>query len=157
MGGYYDTQARLKTQRTKQDRLLELLAKADTMEGIIALENALSEVEYQIEYLSSTLNRYDSLVNYSTIELNLQEVRKVQEEVGEANSLGARMGAGFASSLEGLVQGFQNLLVFLSYHFFLLVILAAVAGTGIVVACRRTGRWRRDHKSGKDQNQNGGT
>ena len=54
---YYDLEARLKTQRTKQDRLLALLEKAETMEDIIALESALSEVEYQIESYSSELNR----------------------------------------------------------------------------------------------------
>ena len=57
---YYDTEARLKTQRTKQERLLALLEKAESMEDIIALESALSEVEYQIEQYSSTLNRYDA-------------------------------------------------------------------------------------------------
>ena len=56
---YYDTEARLKTQRTKQERLLALLEKAETMEDIIALESALSDVEYQIEQYSSELNRYE--------------------------------------------------------------------------------------------------
>ena len=53
---YYDAETRLKTQRTKQERLLALLEQANTMEDIISLENALGEVEYQIEQLSSTLN-----------------------------------------------------------------------------------------------------
>ena len=43
---YYDTETRLKTQRTKQERLLALLERAETMEDIISLENALSDVEY---------------------------------------------------------------------------------------------------------------
>ena len=63
---YYDAETRLKTQRTKQERLLALLEQADTMEDIISLENALGDVEYQIEQLSSTLNRYDALISYST-------------------------------------------------------------------------------------------
>ncbi|MGE4277149.1 MAG: DUF4349 domain-containing protein, partial [Lawsonibacter sp.] len=80
---YYDAEARLKTQRTKQERLLSLLEKADTMEDIISLENALSDVEYEIEQLSSTLNRYDALISYSTFQVYLNEVAKVTEEVGE--------------------------------------------------------------------------
>lgn len=67
---YYDTEARLKTQQTKQERLQSLLEKADTMEDIISLENALSDVEYQIEQLSSTLNRYDALISYSPFHIS---------------------------------------------------------------------------------------
>lgn len=125
---YYDTEARLKTQRAKQERLLSLLTQAATMEDIISLENALSETEYQIEQLSSTLNRYDSLVGFSTFTIHLNEVHKITEEVGEQASLGQRMGAGFASSLDSFVRGCQELLVWLSYNLLGLVVLAAVAG-----------------------------
>lgn len=125
---YYDTEARLQTQRIKQERLLTLLEQAATMEDIISLENALSETEYQIEQLSSTLNRYDSLINFSTFTIYLDEVVKVTQEVGESASLGQRMGAGFAASLENLGRGCQELLVWLSYNLLGLVVLAAVAG-----------------------------
>jgi len=127
---YYDTEARLKTQKTKQERLLSLLERAETMEDIISLESALSEVEYEIEHLSSTLNRYDSLVGFSTIHLTLDEVHKVTEEAGVTNTLGQRMTMGFRSSAEGLIDGFQDLLVWISYHVFGLLIAAAVIGVG---------------------------
>lgn len=134
---YYDTQSRLKTQKTKQERLLALLAKADNMEAIIDLENALSEVEYEIELLSSTLNRYDSLVDFSTIYLTLDEVYKVTEETGVANSLGQRMSRGFASSLEGLVDGFQDVLVWFSYNVFGLLFVGAVLGVSVGITYRK--------------------
>lgn len=140
---YYDTESRLRTQRTKQERLLELLEKAETMEDIISLENALSEVEYQIEQYTSTLNRYDALVGFSTFNIYLSEVSKVTEEVGETASLGARMAAGFRSSLEGLVNGSQQLLIWVSYHFIALAILVTAAAVGGVVGYRR---WKKVRK-----------
>ncbi|MCF2662280.1 DUF4349 domain-containing protein [Pseudoflavonifractor phocaeensis] len=133
---YYDAESRLKTQRTKQERLLSLLEKADNMEDIISLENALSEVEYQIEQYSSQLNRYDALISYSTFTIYLDEVVKVTEEVGETASLGQKMAAGLAASGEGLVQGFQDLLVWFSYHIFGVVFLAAAVSV-VVIAGRR--------------------
>lgn len=133
---YYDTEARLKTQRTKQERLLALLEKAETMEDIIALESALSDVEYQIEQYSSELNRYDALVAFATFTISLSEVGKVTQEVGETASLGQRMAAGFQSSLRGLGQGFQNFLIWLSYNVFLVVILAAVAVVAVIIGKR---------------------
>ena len=134
---YYDTEARLKTQKTKQERLLDLLSKAESMEDIIDLENALSEVEYEIEQLTSTLNRYDSLVGFSTIYLTLDEVYKVSSDTGVTNSLGQRMASGFASSLENLVDGFQDALVWFSYNVFGIFLSGVVLAAAMVVVLRK--------------------
>lgn len=128
---YYDTEARLKTQRIKQERLLSLLEKAESMEDIISLENALSDVEYQIEQLSSTLNRYDALIDYATFTIGLNEVTEVNEAVGEKATLWERMSAGFASSGKGLVNGFQDLMVWFSYHAFGLIVALGIAAIAL--------------------------
>ena len=133
---YYDTETRLKTQRTKQERLLALLERAETMEDIISLENALSDVEYQIEMYSSDLRRYDALINFSTFRIYLNEVRQITEEVGETASLGQRMAAGFQASFRDLGQGFQDLLVWVSYNRFLTAVLIGVAVAAVVVGKR---------------------
>lgn len=130
---YYDTEARLKAQRTKQERLLSLLEKADSMETIVALEDALSEVEYEIESLTTSLNEYDSLISYSTIELTLDEVKTITTTPGERDSLGARMAAGVQSSFRGLVNGGRELLVWLSYNLVLVLVVAAIAVVAVVV------------------------
>ena len=144
---YHDTEARLKTQRTKQARLLSLLEQAATMEDIIQLENALSDVEYEIEQLSSTLNRYDGLIGFSTFTITLNEVGKVTQEVGETSSLGQRMAAGVRASLEGLVRGGQEMLVWCSYHLVLVLLLAAAAAVGGVAGCRRYKKWKKERKT----------
>ena len=138
---YYDTESRLRTQRTKQERLLELLEKAETMEDIIALENALSDVEYQIEQYTSTLNRYDALIGFSTFNIYLSEVSKVTEEVGETASLGQQMAAGFKASMEGLVNGARELLVWISYNFIVLAVLVAAVAVGGTLGWRR---WKKE-------------
>lgn len=135
---YYDTEARLKAQRTKQERLLALLEKADSMETIVALEDALSEVEYEIENLTTSLNEYDSLISYSTIELTLDEVGTITQTPGERDSLGQRMAAGVQSSFRGLVNGGRELLVWLSYNLVLVLVAAAVV-IAVVVVMRKKG------------------
>lgn len=142
---YYDTEARLKTQRTKQERLLALLERAETMEDIITLESALSDVEYQIEQYSSQLNRYDALVAFATFTISLSEVGRVTQEVGETASLGQRMAAGFRSSLRGLSQGFQDFLIWMSYNLFPVVILAAVAVVAVIVGKRELKKRRKQN------------
>lgn len=148
---YFDIEARLKTQRTKQERLLALLEKAETMEDIIALESALSDVEYQIEMYSSDLRRYDALVSFSTFNVYLSEVDRVTEEVGETASLGQRMAAGFQSSLRGLGEGFQNFMIWLSYNLFLVVILAAVAVGAVFVGKRELKKRQKQKENGSEK------
>ncbi len=140
---YYDTEARLKTQRTKQERLLALLEKAETMEDIIVLENALSDVEYQIEMYSSDLNRYDSLISFATFRVYLNEVGRVTQEVGETASLGQRMVAGFQASFRNLGQGFQDFLVWISYHLFFTIMLAAAVVAAVLVGKRELKKYHR--------------
>ncbi len=140
---YYDTEARLKTQRTKQERLLALLEKAETMEDIIALESALSDVEYQIEQYSSELNRYDALVGFATFNVYLSEVGQVTQEVGETASLGQRMAAGFQASVRNLSQGCQDFLIWASYNILLVVILTAVAVVAVIIGKRELKKLRK--------------
>lgn len=140
---YYDTETRLAAQRTKQERLLALLAQADTMESIIELENALSETEYEIQSLTTDLEHYDDLIDYATVDLYLAEVLSLSQTPGETAGLGERMAAGLSASAAGLVQGVQDLLVWLSYHLFPVIVVLGTAGGGLFY-------WRRVRRGRKD-------
>ena len=124
---YYDTEARLATQKTKQERLLALLEKAEVMEDIIALETALADVNYEIESLTGTLRHYDSLVGFSTITLNLNEVRDLTA-VQETPSFGSELKQAFVSGSRGFVDFVQELLLLIASCWpFLIALIVAVA------------------------------
>ncbi|MPM48429.1 hypothetical protein SDC9_95154 [bioreactor metagenome] len=142
---YYDTELRLKTLTTKQERLLALLDKAEAMEDIISLENALSDVQYQIEQYTSTLKRYDALVDFATIRLDLYEVVKVEDDPGETASLGTKLAAAFRNGFSEFGDGMSSLILWVAYHFLALVIFAAVVWAGFYCG-RRTLRRRREKK-----------
>ena len=144
---YYDIEARLKTQRTKQERLLELLEKAQSMEDIISIENALTDVEYYIEQYSSDLKRYDGLVGFATINLSLDEMVRIVDEPGQKASLFVRMKAGVVSSASRLVDGVQDFLIWVSYNLFGILVFAAAVTAGAVFG----GRYVKVRKIGKKQ------
>jgi len=108
---YYDLQTRLETQNTKKDRLMDLLAKATEMTDIIELENALSDTIYEIESLTSTLQRYDNLIDYSTITVNVSEVIKETNVREVPKTLGERIAAQFDETWEELVEFFEDFTV----------------------------------------------
>ena len=105
---YYDTESRLITQRTKLERLQELLAKADVMEDIITLESAIAETELQIERLPGTLRKYDALVDYATVEINLEEVYELTEQEQPVIGFGAKLVEAFKTGTNNFVDDLER-------------------------------------------------
>jgi len=123
---YYDTEARLETLTTKRDRLLSLLDKADKMEDIISLENALAEVQYEMDRHNTTLRKYDSLIGYSTFTINLNEVTKIVTEPGPKESFGTRLLAQLKDGLSDFADALQSFAFWLARNIITLVILAVI-------------------------------
>ena len=123
---YYDAESRLVTQQTKLERLQNLLAQAENMEDIITIESAISDTELEIEQLTGTLRHYDSLVDFSTVYITLQEVYQLSNVEEPATSFGSRVGTAFASGWRGFVSTLESLAVALAYGWVWLLLLAVI-------------------------------
>ena len=121
---YFDTETRLKTLRTKLERLQALLEQAKHMDDIITLEQAITDTEYEIERYSSTLNRYDSLIGYATFSVTISQVVTISDT--DTISFGERLGNSFLGGLERFVEGVQEFLVWLVGHVFGIVLLIVI-------------------------------
>jgi len=135
---YYDVDSRLKTAQTKLERLQELLAKAETMEDIITIESAISDTEYTIEWLSGELRHYDALVDYSTINISLNEVYKLTETEEPPMTFGAKLGRAFREGIENFMDGLGDLAEWLAYNWLPLLVFIAIVV--VVVRLIRKGR-----------------
>lgn len=140
---YADIENRLETLQIKLDRLQSLLAQAENMEDIITIESAISEVEYEIEDLSGQKNHYDSLIDYSTVYISLQQVNTFSEGVNP--TLGERLSRGFTRGLENFSQGCADLLVWMVSNLIGVLIFLAVVAVVVTLLVRR----RRRKKAGK--------
>lgn len=142
---YYDVESRLTTQRTKLERLQELLQQAKSMEDIITLESAISDTELVIEQLTGSLRSYDSRISYSTVTLVLDEVYRLSSEEVPVNTFGERLSAAFSRGLERGVDDLEDLVIFVAGNWIALLVWAAVlAGAAMVV--RRQWRKRRSRR-----------
>lgn len=153
---YTDIESRKKSLTIEQERLWALLEKADTLEAVIALEERLSEIRYQLEGFESQLRTYDNQVDYSTVHISIQEVGVFTPTTPD--SVGTRIQKGFVRNLENVIISLTDFLVWLISHLPALVVLAAVV-TGITILVRKIIRARKgkkqnipDHKPNKSLN-----
>lgn len=125
---YFDSEARLKSLTIQEERLLEILKKADKVTDIIEIERELSNIRYQIENLTGTLRKWDNLVSFATINVHVYEVREITKP--EPITLGDRIENGFKNSIKGIITVGKELVVLIAtlipVIILTLIILAAV-------------------------------
>lgn len=145
---YYDTDARLTAYTAQEERLLEMMESAETVSDIIAIEERLTELRYQIESLQSTLNNWDRRVSYSTVYLDIQEVREYSPEA--EISFGQELWLSLKNGFRSTGNFFKNLLISLVGFLPVLVILAVLVLI-LVPVIRKQRAKRRARKQDKAQ------
>ncbi len=99
---YADNEARKATLELEEKKLMELLEQATILEDIITLESRLSDIHYRLDAYSSTLRKYDDLVDFSTVNISISEVQKMTET--KAETIGERITAAFGDSIYELKE-----------------------------------------------------
>lgn len=160
---YSDLESRKKTLTTEQERIWALLEKADTLEAVIALEERLSEIRYQLESMESQLKLYDNQVDYSTVSIHISEVA-VYTPTG-SQSVGTRIQDGFKRNLTSVKTAVVDLFVLVASTLpiwlpVILVFAAAAAGIRYNIGRNSSGeKGKKDEKPKKklDDLRPGGT
>ena len=124
---YFELESRLRTLRTKEERLQQLLKEAATMSDIIDLENALSDTQYQIDMYTTDLNRYDSLIGYSTVSIYIDQVEKPSGAITETPTFGERISKAFENGSANFVRGLQNFAIGVTYDIFNILLFLVIA------------------------------
>lgn len=130
---YVSIESRLKALEAEQERLLELMEQAMTIDEILQIESRLTDVMYELEAIGSQLLVYDNQINYATITLTLQQVKILTAT--QEPTVWERIGKGFENSLQAIGNFFTELFVFLVSASPVLILLGA-AGIGGVLLWR---------------------
>ncbi len=124
---YFDTEARLTSAKLREERLLEILKSAESLDNVLLLEKELADVRYEIESLSGTLRKYDSLVSYSIITLEIEEVLKPVTVNTMPKTFGERISQAVSGGFEDFADAFENMVVVLSYNLPTIIALVILA------------------------------
>ena len=133
---YVSTESRIKALETEQERLLELLSKAENMSDLLEIEARLTDVRYELENVTSQLRVLANKVDYATVYLYISQV-KVYTEV-EEQTVWQRIGSGFKQNLEDIGEDMENFFVWFVTYSPQLIVFALVAAVVIVLLRRRS-------------------
>lgn len=133
---YTDIETRLATLQTKHERLLSLLEKADKMEDIIALENALADCEYEIDSLTGSKRHYDDLVGFSTFYINLREVQTLTA-TADGTGFGAQLSQAAKTGARGLADVVRGTILGVVMFWPAVILLIAGTTAGVILHRRR--------------------
>lgn len=133
---YTDYEAHLSSLKTEQERLLSMLEKATEVDNLIALEQRLSEVRYEIESIERNLRNLDRQISYSTVDITLQEVERYTPTVPVTRTFGEKLADAFSDGLSGFVSGLKAFIVWLVSALPALLVIAVIVVVVIVIVRR---------------------
>ena len=131
---YVDLDSHKKALIAEQDRLLQLMERAETIDELITIESRLSDLRYQIQSMESQLRTYDNKVDYSTINLYINEVEvftPVEEE-----TTWERISSGFVENLKSIKDGFVELVIWFTVSVPYLLIWAVIIIVAVLIVRR---------------------
>ncbi len=129
---YVDTESRKTALETERDRLLELLEQAESMEDLLAIESQLSDVYYELENYGSKLRVLDNQIDYSTVNVDIDEVERITE-TGE-KSFFEEVAARFSDSLYAVARGFRSFVIWFVGSLPILAVWAVIIAVLVLIA-----------------------
>ena len=137
---YYDIQARLTSAKAEEQQLLEILAKCETVEDILAVRQSLSSVRADIESYTGQIKLWDNLVAYATLNITVNRTPKTAVEgenelitMWKASDVWNRMSKGFQNSARFVVNAIGAIGIFIAVAAIPAGILFLAIGVPIIV------------------------
>lgn len=148
---YTDITSRKKTLQMEQDRLWELLEKAESIDAVIALEARLSEVRYQLESIESQLRTLDNQIVYSTVYLSIQEVQVLTST--DPDTIPVRIQKGLSRSLNTLKISSIDFLVWFISSLPILAVFAVLVFIAVIILKKPLKRRKTRKQKGLDKTE----
>ncbi|HAX84111.1 MAG TPA: hypothetical protein DCY15_06540 [Ruminococcaceae bacterium] len=131
---YTDTESQITALETEEKALLGILAKCETVQDTMDVQDRLAQVRGELESLRSQKKNYDQRIAYSEISISISEVERVKKN---PSSFGSQVSEKFSESLYNIGQFFRNLGIFVLGASPYLVIAAVVIAVVIIIVKKK--------------------
>ncbi len=139
---YTDVEAHKRVLQTEQKQLLEIMEKAETVEEILSVQSALTDVRYELDSINSRLKTMDNQIDYSTVIIDAVQTKVYTP--AEEQSISEKMTAGFQENLEIVREGVIDFAIWFVTHIPQLVVLSVIILIMIGII-KLISSWRKKH------------
>lgn len=108
---YRDTQKRIDALKVREDKIVELISKADNISDVIKLEEELSKVIYERETMQGNLNQIDKDVDYISVYVEVMEVNQYNTSIGVGDSFVDKVLGRFKGGINNAIVLFENIIL----------------------------------------------
>ncbi|PKK97660.1 MAG: hypothetical protein CVV56_08495 [Tenericutes bacterium HGW-Tenericutes-1] len=136
---YQDTTNKILSLEAQLERLLELYDQA-TLSEMIIINEQISDIEVELQNLNGTLNQFDSLAEYSVVNLVFYG-----SAVTSDSPFINRLGNAFVNGFNGLVSFFDGLLIIIATVVPFAVVIGVV-GTVTIIIYKKSNKKRLNTK-----------
>ncbi|NLM11848.1 MAG: DUF4349 domain-containing protein [Clostridiaceae bacterium] len=110
---YFDTEGRLRVLKIEYEYLEEYMRSLTKPEDIFKTRTRMTELQTEIERLTGTLNKWNDLVELSTIYIRMTEKYPDEMIKKQSNTYWSRVENAFNRSIAGVINALGNLLIFI--------------------------------------------
>lgn len=133
---YVDMEARLNSLHTQEKRLLELMEESGSLEELLAVQEKLMDVQYQIESYTGQMKALTDRIDYATVSVWLEEV---ETYTPVQPTFLQRIDNAFSDMLLNVQDGAEDLVLGIIY----LIPLWIIGGVGVILGVVLVKRRRR--------------
>lgn len=111
---YMDLESRMNNLIIQEKTYKDLLEKTKNVDEILRVETEINRIRTEIDIMQGDLKRWNDQVEYSTIYVNLTEVKEAELEKVDTSSVWHRARQGLINTLNNIKNGIAWLFVFLT-------------------------------------------
>ena len=132
---YYSTKSYLESYQNQLDVLLGMYEQCETIDEMITVEQRISEVQAEINQLTTRISSYDRDVAYSTVTITMNEVTEYSDtpREQEEKSFGEKVIERVINSWHTMLDVLEHLLYFIIDIMWLLIIIGIILTLVIVI------------------------
>ncbi len=126
---YYDIDNQIENLKVREQRLREIMDKAEDISDILEIERELSRVRNEIDGLTRNLKNIDKRVDYSSLTIQLREVLDSSKINPEDRNIFTEAKEGIIKNINRVLNFLQNSVIFV----FSYIPIFILAGLGLAV------------------------
>jgi len=136
---YSDIEARIESLKVQQERILDMMKKAEKVEDLIALESRLSDINYELDSYQRSLKNYDRRIAFSTIDFSINEVYHYTPTAPVTRTFWQKLGDSFSDGWSSFGYALQEIALWFAESIPVILILVVL----VVVIVVLIKRWHR--------------